>query len=171
MTAVANSVFTAAQFNQFVRDNLNETAPAKSTQVSSHFVGNGVNSIVERLSDVSNVAASETTASTSYTDLATPGPAVTTTTGNRAMVFIRCAMENTGTGASFMTVEVSGASSIAASDTLAININGLAASRWRLGSMYMISSLTAGSNTFTAKYKAGSGTGTWLNRQVAVLPF
>ena len=31
MTAVSGSVYTAAQFNTFVRDNLNETAPAKAT--------------------------------------------------------------------------------------------------------------------------------------------
>lgn len=171
MTAVANSVFTAAQFNQFVRDNLNETAPAKATQVSSIFVGNGVNSIVERLPDVDNIATSETTASTSYADLATVGPTVTATTGTRAMVFVRCAMENSGTGPSFMSFEVSGATAIAANDAFAIEINGLAVTRWRLGTMYMVSSLTAGSNVFTAKYKVGSGTGTFLSRQLAVLPF
>lgn len=171
MTAVSGSVFTAAQFNTNVRDNLNETATAKATQVSSIFVGNGVNSLVERLPEVDNIGTTETTGSTSYTDLATVGPTVTTTTGTRAMIFIRCGMENTGTGASFMTFEVSGATTQAASDTFAININGLAASRWRLGSMYMISSLTPGSNTFTAKYKVGSGTGTFLSRQLSVLPF
>jgi hypothetical protein len=48
MTAVANSTFTAAQFNQYVRDNLNETAPAKATSAGSYFVADGVNSIAER---------------------------------------------------------------------------------------------------------------------------
>src|SRR5690606_12967068 len=38
MTAVSGSVFTAAQFNQFVRDNLNETAPARATTAGAHFV-------------------------------------------------------------------------------------------------------------------------------------
>lgn len=171
MTAVANSVFTAAQFNQFVRDNLNETAAAKATMVSSIFVGNGLNSIVERLPQVSNVGNSETSASTSYTDLATLGPEVTTTTGTRALVFLHTAMENTAAAGTFMSFEVSGASSIAAADSAAINISGLAAERWRLGAGVMVTTLTAGSNTFTAKYKVTSGTGTWLTRQLSVIPF
>lgn len=173
MTAVANSVYTAAQFNTFVRDNLNETAPGKSTQVSSHFVGNGLNSIVERLAAVDNVGTVETTTSTSYTDLATSGPAITTDTGTSAMVFIRAGMENSGAGnETYMTFEVTGASSFAASDTFAIQIDGLdAGARIRNGAMYMISTLTGGSNTFTAKYKVDAGTGTFRNRQLAVFPF
>jgi len=172
MTAISGSVFTAAQFNTHVRDNLNETAPGKASMVSSFFVGNGPNSIVERLPDVANVGTLETTTSVTYTDLATVGPSVTTDTGNRALVFIRCAMENSlANESSFMTFEVSGASTFAASDTFAINIDGLAAaSRMRIGSMYMISTLTGGSNTFTAKYKVTAGTGTFLSRQIAILP-
>lgn len=172
MTAVAGTVFTAAQFNTHVRDNLNETAPGKATMVSSVFVGNGPNSIVERLPNVDNVGTVETTTSVTYTDLATSGPTVTTNTGSRALIFIRCAMENSGANdSSFMTFEVSGASSFAASDTFAINIDGLAAaSRMRIGSMYMISTLTGGSNTFTAKYKVSAGTGTFLSRQLAIFP-
>src|SRR3546814_202966 len=110
MTAVAGSVFTAAQFNTNVRDNLNETAVAKATQVSSHFVGNGVNSLVERLSDTDFISTTESSTSVTYTDLATVGPTVTATTGTRAMVFIRCAMENTGaSNGTFMSFDVTGA--------------------------------------------------------------
>lgn len=172
MTAVANSVFTAAQFNTFVRDNLNETAPAKTTMVSSIVVGNGLNSIVERLPDVDNVGTQETTTSVTYTDLATVGPTVTTTTGNRALIFIRCAMENSvNDESSFMSFEVTGASAFSASNTFAVNIDGVTGgSRLRLGSMYMISTLTGGSNTFRAKYQVTAGTGTFLSRQLAVLP-
>jgi hypothetical protein len=172
MTAVANSVFTAAQFNQFVRDNLNETAPAKATQVSSHFVGNGLNSIVERVCTVDNIGTGETTTSTSYTDVATVGPTVTLSTGTRAIVFIRCGMDNnTANAGTFMGFEVTGASSLPAADTSAVNFAGIAANqRMRLGSAYMITSLTAGSNTFTAKYKVSAGTGTFITRQLAVFP-
>jgi hypothetical protein len=35
----------------------------------------------------------------------------------------------------------------------------------------MISSLTPGSNTFTMKYRVTAGTGTFLARQIAVIPF
>jgi hypothetical protein len=173
MTAVAGSVFTAAQFNTNVRDNLNETAVAKATQVSSHFVGSGVNSLVERLTVEESIATLETSASTAYTDLATPGPAVTTDTGTRAMVFVRCAMENSGANnGTFMSFEVSGASTFAASDTFGIEFNGLsAAARERRTGMFMFNNLTPGSNVFTAKYRVLAGTGTWLARQITVLPF
>lgn len=173
MTAVSNTTFTAAQFNTHVRDNLNETAVAKATQISSIFVGNGLNSIVERLPQVDNVAAAETTASTTYTDLATVGPSVTTETGSRAIVFIRAAMDNTlATVGNFMSWDVTGASTLGASENQAVNFAGLpAATRWRLGSHYMISSLTPGVNTFTVKYRVTGGTGTFLTRQIAVIPF
>lgn len=172
MTAIPNTVFTAAQFNTHVRDNLNETAPAKSTMVSSHFVGNGPNSIIERLLTVDDVGTAESTTSASYTDLATLGPQVTLNTGSRAIVFIRCAMENnTANAGSFMGFEVTGASSLAAADTSAINTAGLtAAARMRIGTAYIISTLTGGSNTFTAKYKVSSGTGIFTQRQMAVFP-
>jgi hypothetical protein len=173
MTAVSGSVFTAAQFNTNIRDNLNETAPAKATQVSSHFVGSGVNSIVERLTDVDFISGLETTTSVAYTDLATVGPTVTATTGTRAMVFIRCASENSGAGnGTFMSFEVTGASAFGASDTFAIEFNGLSAgARERRAGMYMFNNLTPGSNTFTSKYKVSAGTGGWLTRQITVFPF
>lgn len=173
MTAVANTVFTAAQFNLHVRDNLNETAVAKATQISSIFVGNGLNSIVERLPQVDSVAAAETTASTSYTDLATVGPSVTTNTGSRAIVFIRAAFENSGANnGTFMSWDVTGATTFPASENQAVNFAGLpAAQRQRSDSTYMISSLTPGSNTFTMKYRVTAGTGTFLARQISVIPF
>ena len=172
MTAIPNTVFTAAQFNTHVRDNLNETAPAKATMASSHFVGVGPNEIVERMSQSNNITATESTTSTSYTDLATVGPTVATATGNSAIVFIRAGIENTiANEASFMAFDVTGASSLPTNDASAINIDGLAAnSRFRMGSAYMINSLTAGVNTFTAKYKVSAGTGGFTQRQLAVFP-
>jgi hypothetical protein len=172
MTAIPNTVLTAAQWNTHVRDNLNETAPAKATMASSHFVGVGPNEIAERMCASQNIGTNETTTSVNYTDLATIGPAVTTVTGNSAIIFLKAGLENTGISASsFMGFEVTGASSLAASDTSAINIAGTAQNtRFRMGSAYMLNSLTAGTNTFTAKYKVGAGTGSFNQRQLAVFP-
>lgn len=172
MTAVANAVFTAAQYNAHVRDNLLETAPAKATAAGNYFVATGVNAIAERVISTSRVNTSQTTASTSYTDLATAGPAVTVTTGTRAMVWTNCQLQNSvdsaGTHAS---VTVSGASSIGASDAAAISLDGvLAANPWRLGTCYMFDTLTAGSNTFTMKYRVSAGTGTFHRRHIIVMP-
>jgi hypothetical protein len=168
MTAVANSVFTAAQFNQFIRDNLNETAPAKATTAGSHFAGTGLNSIAERIAETEIVATSETTTSNSYTDLATVGPTVTVTTGPYAIVFLYNSNVNSTTVTSLMSFEVSGASSIAAADNNSIGIAGTTGSRE--GAAFLVTTLTAGSNTFRCKYRVGSGTGTYADRRITVFP-
>lgn len=168
MTAVANSVFTAAQFNQFVRDNLNETAPAKATTAGSHFAGTGLNSIAERLAVANIVATSQTTTSTSFADLATVGPAVTATTGPYALVATYNSNFNSGAAASLMSFEVSGASSIAAADNTSIAITG--ASSQRASGLFLLTTLTPGSNTFTCKYRVGAGTGTYADRRILVFP-
>lgn len=168
MTAVANSVFTAAQFNQFVRDNLNETAPAKATTAGSHFAGTTLNAIAERISDAAIVATSQTTTSTSYVDLATVGPSVTVTTGPAAFVSTYNSNFNTGAAASLMSFEVSGASAIAAADNVSIAIAGT--SSQRAGATFLLTTLTPGVNTFTAKYRVGAGTGTYADRRIVVFP-
>lgn len=168
MTAVSNSVFTAAQFNQFVRDNLNETAPAKATQAGSHFVGTGVNSIAERLGQSDLITTLQTTTSTSYTDLATVGPSFTTTTGPLAWVFLYNSSLNSGSTASLMSYTVSGASSVSAQDAQSIGVSGTNGGRF--GAVFLQSGLTAGSNTFTCKYRVGGGTGTYADRRIAVFP-
>ena len=170
MTAVSGSVYTAAQFNQFVRDNLNETAPAKATTAGAHFAVSGTNEIAERLSATDIITTSQDTTSTSYTDLATVGPSVTVTTGPRALVVVRGAISNSGTGSSRMSYEVSGASSVAATDSQCVGIFGTAGTGALGGDMSLVTGLTAGSNTFTAKYRVSSGTGTFSTRRILVFP-
>lgn len=168
MTAVANSVFTASQFNQFVRDNLNETAPAKATTAGGHFAATGVNSIAERLAVADLVSTSQTTTSTSYTDLATVGPTVTATTGPYAIVSTYNSNFNSTAAASLMGFQVSGASSIAPTDNTTIAITGTGSQR--AGATFLLTTLTPGSNTFTCKYRVGAGTGTYADRRIVVFP-
>ena len=174
MTAVANSIFTAAQFNQFVRDNLNETAPAKAVNVGGYFVATGVNAIAERTAGDDFVNAGEDTTSTSFTDLATPGPAITKTTGTSALVAVYGLVSNDTAGVSaLMSYAVTGATSAAASDTRSVTYQpgSVAAARSiRASAVTLHTGLTAGSNTFTAKYRVTGGTGTFNNRRIAVLP-
>lgn len=173
MTAVANSAFTAAQFNANVRDNLNETAPAKATTSGSLFVGTGTNAIAERFPSVDTVSASEDTSSTSYTDLATNGPELTLTTGTKAIVFIHCAISNDTTGVfSLASFETSGASSISATDTIAVGFRITNANDEDFASgAFMLDILTAGSNTFTMKYRVNNtSTGSFRHRRLAVIP-
>jgi hypothetical protein len=172
MTAVAGSIFTAAQYNANVRDNLNETAPAKATAASQFFVATGPNAIAARSLLASTVLTSETTAATSYTNLATIGPVVTVSTGPTVMVMFSADIDNTVVnGASSASVAVSGASVVAASNNWRICRDGLAAgNKIRFGTTHLFTGLTPGSNTFTMQYLVGSGTGTFDAREMIVLP-
>lgn len=173
MTAVAGNAFTAAQFNTYVRDNLLETAPAKATTAGGIFVATGANAIRERVFSQATVTTSQTTTSTSYTDLTTPGPAVTVTTGSQALVFISAAIStNTESTSAFASIDVSGGTTLGASNQWCIQLDGVAASNTvRYGITQLFTGLTANtSHTFTMKYKVGSNTGTFGDRHIAVLP-
>lgn len=177
MTAVSNSVFTAAQFNQYVRDNLNATAPALATTTSSYFATVAANQIAERIAGQAIVSTTETTTSTSYGNLTTPGPAVAVTSGVNALVCIYADVSSGTAGTvAYAGYTVSGASSISAADSraLAYATGTTAAATFLMASfVHLENGLTAGSNTFTMQYRMGSGggTGTWSNRCLTVLPF
>lgn len=176
MTAVANTVFSAAQFNQFVRDNLNETAPAKATAAGSHFVATGVNAIVERLTQGATDLNSGTTTATSFANLDAPaaiGPTVTVETGPSALVIVQSQLSNSGAGSSRMAYEVSGATTIAAADNRGTGVFGSAGVAIIASSTalhFAGVALTPGVNTFTAKYRVSSGTGTFTQRRIIVFP-
>ena len=151
MTAVAGSVFTAAQFNTHIRDNLLTTAPAIATTAGRHFAATGLNSIAERASVSDFIGTTETTSSGAYTDLATVGPTVTVTTGIQAWVFTSSfANNNTDSTSVSFAHEISGASTSAAND----NHRGLYVREGASGgttggrlTTVNLRSLTAGSNT------------------------
>lgn len=172
MTAVAGSVFTAAQFNTYVRDNFNETAPAKATTPGSIFATSGTNTIAERIPQTQFITTSETTTSTAYTDVATTGPAVTVTCGTTALVIVSARIINTTAGQNtYAGYAVSGASSVAASDDFVFMFTCPVANYSQQGSQVLLQTgLTAGSNTFTMKYRVTGGTGTLDNRQLTVIP-
>lgn len=117
------------------------------------------------------VATSQTTTSTSYTDLATAGPAVTVTTGTKALVTITCSMNNsTSNEAQVVSFAVSGATSVSAGDGWRLLFIGAATTdRARMSVTYLITGLTAGSNTFTMKYRVSGGTGTFSERSITVI--
>ena len=171
MTAIAGSVFTAAQFNTFVRDNLLETAPAKATTTGGYFVTSNTNQISERVRGEAEVLASESTTSTSYTDLATTGPSVTVTTGDSAIVMISARVQNNTTGQSaYAAVDISGASTVAANDNRAVGLSAAAVSQLMIASHVSTVTLVPGANTFTAKFRATGGTATFANRRLVVFP-
>lgn len=120
--------------------------------------------------DSAAVNTNQTTTSGTYTDLATAGPSVTLTTGTEALVFIGAMQRNDGGNGNYTGVAVSGATTIAASDANALYMF-LDLNEQRAGGAYVakITGLTAGSNTFTLKYRVQGNTGYWYHRSIMVL--
>lgn len=120
-----------------------------------------------------SVGTSQTTASGTYTDLATVGPAVTVTTGTRALVIITARLTCDTNSIPLMAYEVTGASSISPNDSLSIRINTVGANGQvaNVTGIFDVVTLTPGSNVFTAKYRSVSSTNvTFSDRQLYVIP-
>lgn len=156
-TWVTGEIVTAALLNTHIRDN----------QVD----------LDRRTSPIGAVVAtSQTTTSTSYTDLATAGPAVTVTIGatGKALVSMHGAIANaTSALASYFGFAVSGASTVAASDTTAIGFTSPSSGAGiRAGTVLLVTGLAAGSTTFTAKYRMDPGVGpaTFVDRRLSATP-
>lgn len=116
------------------------------------------------------VATSQSTTSSSYTDLTT-SQAVTITTGTKALVLVHARMTNNTTNSSArMSFAVSGATTMAADDDKAIFMTPYTAGEpMQYGGHIYVTGLTAGSNIFTAKFRVGSGTGTFSARYITVI--
>ncbi len=177
LTAVAGAALTAAQWNASVRDNLLETAPGVATTAGGYFVADGSNSIAERQIVADSVLVTETTTSTSYTDLDTFGPSVTVETGAQALVIVHGQAQNTdSTGSARMSYETSGATSQGPADNRSVGVFGGAGVSITTSTLAMHGAgagldLTPGSHTFTAKYSVSGGTGEFRHRRLIVIPF
>lgn len=145
---------------------------AKAPTASPTFTGNVVWSGATLRADSNEVTTGQSTTSTSYTDLATVGPAVTVTTGTKALVIISTWMRNNTAGANVhASFAVSGATTRAASDNddLFIKAVNNSTPALRASAAYIVEGLTAGSNTFTMKYKVSSGSADYEQRQISVI--
>jgi hypothetical protein len=121
---------------------------------------------------IASTAASGTRDSDSYGELSGGGdnPAVTLTTGTRAMVTVTGYLDPSASSSAFIGYSVSGATTEAASDERAVirerpssaSVGGLQAS-----TTSVIDDLAPGTNTFTLEYK---GSGSFANRTITVVP-
>ena len=116
------------------------------------------------------VATSQTTSSNTYADLATVGPAVTLVTGTSAIVTVCAQTTNNAAATNNVGYAVSGASTIAATDTTSAILVASAAGvpNLTVSTTQIITGLTAGTNIFTMKYKVSVNTGTFVNRSITV---
>ena len=170
-TWVTAEVVTASHMNTDVRDNFLETAPAKATAATGLIIADGLNSVVERTLSNNEVDVSETTASTTFADLATAGPAVTVGTGGTVVVLIGARTNNNTAGAlSWMSIDISGATSLSPQEKWSLMFESSAADDSAQSSRHYLFTVTSGTNTFTAKYKVSAGTGSFDARQLTVIP-
>jgi len=120
------------------------------------------------------VVTGETTSSTTYDNLATVGPAVTVTIGSNglALLIITANQFNATSGAfCFMGCVLSGSNVEAAADGNAYAVKNVGGSlETNVSFVRLITGLSPGSTTFTAKYRVSSNTGTFTNRKIAVVP-
>jgi hypothetical protein len=177
-TVVTNQVWTASAFNTYVRDDLLETAPGEATSGSDGNIFSAVsaNSISENTIGHTSVTTSATTTSTTYTSsLSTgaSGPSVTIEVNSKALAILSVECSNgTANVESYASIDVSGANTVAANDQWSVfNKATTGGSMLRCETAHLFTGFSPGSTTFTAMYRVPSGTGTFVNRSLIVIPF
>jgi hypothetical protein len=147
---------------QVLQVNSGATAPEWATPAS-----------FSQASATATVATQQTTTSASFTDLATAGPAVTLTTGTKVLVIVSCEGSNASSNrGAQMDFAITGATSRSATVTTCLFLSQVGGDNQKLAaSRANIVTVTAGSNTFTAKYRSynDDGTSTFLNRTMIVM--
>lgn len=125
---------------------------------------------VKGITAAAAVLAGEATASSTYVDLTTPGPAASIVTGTTALVTVSSRFLPGSVGfIGLMSFAVSGASTIAAGDVNSLFMPGFSNTNSAdLCRQLVATGLTPGLNTFTAKYRASGGSCTFTNRVLSV---
>jgi hypothetical protein len=120
------------------------------------------------------IATSQSITNTSFVDLATVGPEVTVIVPASGKIFISFGANMTvGTSgnSSRMTYALSGANTVAASDSVSLRAIHSATTGTSAYVTGIISGLNPGSTTVTMKYRSGpSGSATWSARTLTVIP-
>lgn len=190
-TLVSGTTITASWANANVRDQAVTpfaTAAARASAITSPIEGmvsylsdsndlnvyDGARWVGWMVPSQSTVATSETTVGTAFGDPTTPGPSVTVTTGTRALVTVAAQISNSGANTCLMGVDVSGATTIAANDVRAAKVTGTNSVKASQTFLYAAGTsagaLNSGSNVFKAVYRVSGGTGTFIDRDILVLP-
>jgi metal-dependent amidase/aminoacylase/carboxypeptidase family protein len=163
------NALTAAQMTA-IKDNINETAPAKATTAGYWFVSTGTNAVAERAILSTRNNNQQTRTSTSYGNLSTVGPVVTITTGTQALVHIANQMFNSGAFSCWSSYAITGATTRASDDEHGLSMEGGSTQAFKMG-VSSLEAVTGGSNVFTQQYRVGSGggTGSFDDREVIVM--
>jgi len=117
-----------------------------------------------------SVTTQQDTTSTSYVDLGTVGPSVsvTLTEPRTVIVLVKAEMLQTSTTDDvFMSFAASGATTLAADDSRSVRHNGSGTAE--AYSSFAVVACSAGTTTFTSKYRVQGGNGRFVNRSIAAV--
>ena len=147
-----------------MQQNNNSNLESAILSVASAILTNAIASIASN-----SVLTSQTTTSTSFTNLTTVGPEVTVEVKKSGVLLILWADEQyvSTTNNTYSSIALSGANTLSASDTQSL-INGTTA-LFGAGTFLLLTGLNQGSTTVTMKYRTTGGTATFRNRRMAVL--
>jgi hypothetical protein len=182
-TFASGNVLTAAQLNVLTADLL-EAMPAKAshgiggdpevaggnTFSPGFYTATAANAVTEMRAGQQSILATETTTSSTFTDLGTVGPQVTVTCNAFAVVFVNVTVQCDTTSTAATGWHVDGAT------TIAVTNNGPSISQAANDQMTLMNcrsvAVNSGSNTFTLQYVVSAGsTGTFWRRHMTVWPF
>ena len=198
-TATTGQNVTAAFWNAQIRDNFLEASAATVTTAGDIAFADAANSMGSRVgigaatshlvstgsapvwrpiaTDVDTTSQTDTT--TTFTTLSNWGFSqageveVTVTTGTVALVLFEAVLSNdTGGSSVLLSYSVSGATTVTAGDTHAIQYESSnAGDQARFGGFDLRTGLTAGSNVFTLEGRVSANTGTIFRPEIAVIAF
>lgn len=173
VTYVSGQPLTAAQLNTALRDNMNETAPAKALRASGYFAANGANSIAERIIRRSFVRDSISVTSSTYVS-ASSGPEIEVTHSGSILalwtVRLHVAANVGPTNVACCAAEVVGQTS--SSDLWALQHPGAVVDLTRAESAWLFTGLTPGTDTVRLEYRVvGGGPAVFYQRELLVMPF
>jgi hypothetical protein len=115
----------------------------------------------------------QATTSTTYTDLATVGPAITlpVPASGRVLVSVTAGIQTSTGGASgFMSFAMSGANTVPPATDNSTALNLIGNDFQKASATFVLTGLSPGSTTFTAKYRTNAGTSTFQNRLIWAIP-
>lgn len=159
---------------QIIKGNFDASPNALATQPGQIFAATGANTIVARYPTWATNGNSQTTASTTYTDLATAGPSISATVGVRALLIYGAEMSNNTSGFWAIAAPEAGAGSTitSASDGQAIQFKTAAVDQGvSCCQTLFLDAMTPATYTFTLKYRVTGGTGAFTDRRIQIVPF
>lgn len=161
---LVDGLLTSLNQDGSLKTNVVTTAKISNSNVTSDKLSTGATS--------ASFDTTESTASATYTNLTTPGPAVTVNIGVNGLALVSIGAQyqnNNASGFASMSFAISGATTQAASDKFALYTGSQVVAK--ASSVFLLTGLTPGSTTFTTKYAAlVAGTSTFLWRSIAVVP-